>query len=171
MVITDSAVGCTLRSQTRRYDAYPGAWLSCVMHTAESNSAVRRTLRSLTQWCDAHRGVDSAVGCTLRSFLKNFDHLTLWCDAHRGAWLHGGMHNAQLDSAVWCTPRSFLKIWISRQNRNRIQKYFSLFIKGLDGFESLKKLRLKILGHTPFNTFLFMHLSFMAVLLCISAVP
>ena len=158
------------------------------MHTAESDSAVWCIPRSLTQLCDAHRGVwlcsekntaesDSVVWCTPRSrlssgsFLKNFDHLTLWCDAHRGAWLHGGMHNAQLDSAVWCTPRSFLKIWISRQNRNRIKKYFSLFIKGLDGFESWKKFKLKILGHTPFNTFLFMHLSFMAVLLCISAVP
>ena len=46
-------------------------------------------------------------------------------------------HTVGLDSALGCTPRSFLKIRISRQNRYRIRKYFSLFIKGLhvDGLE------------------------------------
>ena len=46
-------------------------WLCGVMHTAE---------------------LDSTVGCTPRSFLRNFDYLTPWCDAHHGvwdAWLHG----------------------------------------------------------------------------------
>ena len=32
---------------------------------------------------------------------------------------------------------------ISRRNRNRIRKYFSLFIRGPDGFKSLKKLEVK----------------------------
>ena len=73
------------------------------MHTAELDSAVWCTPRSLTPLWEAHHGVwlsgvmhtaesDLAVRCTPRSFLKNFDHLTLRCDAHRGAWLCGGMH-------------------------------------------------------------------------------
>ena len=51
------------------------------------------------------------------------------------------MHTAESNSEGWCrcTPQSFLKIWISRRNRNRIRKYFSLFIRGPDGFESWKK--------------------------------
>ena len=48
------------------------------------------------------------------------------------------MHTAELDSAVWCTPQSYLKIRISQWNWNRIRKYFSLYIRGLDGFESWK---------------------------------
>ena len=75
---------------------------------------------------------DSAVWCTPQS-------LTQQWDAHRGAWLSSRKHTAELDSVVWCTPRSFLKIWISRRNQNWIRKYFSLFIRGLDGFESWKK--------------------------------
>ena len=52
------------------------------------------------------------------------------------------------DSAVWCTPRSltavwytprrFLKIWISLRNRKKIRKWFSLFVRGPDGFKSWK---------------------------------
>ena len=61
------------------------------------------------------------------------------------------MHTAESDSAVGCTPQSFLKIWIYRQNRNRILKCFSLFIRGLNGFKSWKKSRSKILWHTPFK--------------------
>ena len=40
---------------------------------------------------------------------------------------------------------------ISWRNRNRIRKYFSLFIMGPDGFESWKKRKLKISWHTPFK--------------------
>ena len=40
---------------------------------------------------------------------------------------------------------------ISRQNRNRIRKHFSVFIRGPDGFESWKKWRWKISWHTLFN--------------------
>ena len=76
---------------------------------------------------------DSPVWCTPWSS-------TLWWDAHSGAWLRGMMHTA-----------SFIKIRISLRNRNRIWKYLSLFIKGLDGFESWKKWRSKISWHTPFN--------------------
>ena len=36
---------------------------------------------------------DSAVWCTLLSLTPRYD-------AHRRAWLHGGMHTAELDSAV-----------------------------------------------------------------------
>ena len=73
--------------------------------------------------------------------------LTLRYDAHHGVWLCRMMHTAESDSAMGCTPRSFFKIRISRRNR----KYFSLFIRGLDGFESWKKWRSKISWHTPFN--------------------
>ena len=43
---------------------------------------------------------------------------------------------------------------MSRQNRNRIRKYFSLFNRGLDGFESWTKMEVKISWHTPFNMFI-----------------
>ena len=45
----------------------------------------------------------------------NFDSavcsLTLLCDAHRWAWLHSGMHTAELDSPVGSTPRSLTPLW------------------------------------------------------------
>ena len=82
---------------------------------------------------------DSAVGCTPWSFWRTVHHLTPRCDAHCGAWLRGGMHTAESNSTVGCTLGSFLKIRISRQNRNRIRKYLSLFIRGPDGFESWTK--------------------------------
>ena len=82
--------------------------------------------------------LDSAVWCTLQSLMRNWGHLTPWCDVHRGAWLSDMMHTEVLDSAVWCTPRSFLRIRIYQRNRNRIRKYFSMFIRGLDGFKSWK---------------------------------
>ena len=111
---------------------------------------------------------DSEVWCTPRS-------LTPQCDSHCGAWLCSGMHTVELDSAGWCTTQSltpqgdadrgvrlrgglntlsFLKVQISQWNRNRIWKYFSLFIRGLDWFESRKKWRSKISWHTPFQHFL-----------------
>ena len=74
---------------------------------------------------------DSVVWCTLRS-------LTPPCYAHCRVWLHGMLYTAERDSAVVSKPQSFLKLWISQQNCNRIRKYFSLFIMGLDGFESWK---------------------------------
>ena len=80
------------------------------------------------------------MGCTPQS-------LTPRWDAHRGVI----KNFRSLDSPVWCTPRSFLKIQISLWNWNRIRKFSSLFIRGLDGFESWKKWMSKILWHTPFK--------------------
>ena len=63
----------TVCSLTPRCDAYLGTWLCGVMHTTE---------------------LDSAVGCTRRNFLRNFDYLTLQC---RRAWLCGVMHTLESD--------------------------------------------------------------------------
>ena len=72
--------------------------------------------------------LDSAEGSTRQS-------LTPRCASHHGvfsdtlfSWLRRMRH----------TARSFLKIWISRRNWKWIRKYFSLFIRGLDGLESGK---------------------------------
>ena len=105
---------------------------------------------------DTWQVTDSAVWCTPWSLTPRYD-------ADQGvflyilfSWLRGEMHTSELDSTVWCTPgsqtpgdevwctlRSFLKIWISRRNRNLIRKYFSMFIRGLHGFESWKKIEVK----------------------------
>ena len=157
----DSTLGCTLW-----YDAHRGVfweiwvnWLCGVKNTG-SDSVVEFTPRSIfrnfvfmTLLCDAPCGVwphgmmhtvesGSAVLCTPRS-------LTPWYDAHCGVWLCSLMHTTESDSVVWCTPWIFLKIRISRQNWNRIRKYFPLFIKGPDGFESCRKWRSQISLHTP----------------------
>ena len=142
------------------------------MLIAESDSPVRSTLQGLNQQSDAHRRVRLSGGMHTMSCLKNFDHLTMRCDANRevnsavwsalrslipgydaplGVWLHRVMHTTESDFEVGCTLWSFKKIWISRRNQNWIRKYFSLFIRGLDGFESWKKWRAKILWHTPFD--------------------
>ena len=131
-------------------------WLGGILHTAELDSAVWCTPRSMTQRCDAHRGVrlgggmhpaeffeklwslDTAVGCTPQ---------TPRYKSHRGVWLWGVMHTAESDSTVGCTPWSFLKIRISRRNRNRTRKYFSLFIRGPDGFWIIQN---RISWHTHF---------------------
>ena len=106
----DSAVRCTLWSFLRTFQFI--TWLCGVMHTAE---------------------LDSLMGCTPRS-------LTPRCDAHLVVWLRGMMHTAESDSRVGCTPwRFFFNLNISQRNRNRIRKYFSLFIRGPDRFESWKK--------------------------------
>ena len=75
-----------------------------------------------------------AVCCTqLRSSLGCIQRSSPWCDAHCT------MHTREMISAVWCTPRRSLCYRISRRNRNRILKYFRLFIRGPDRFESWKK--------------------------------
>ena len=104
------------------------------MHTAEFESVVLCTPRSLTLWCNAHRGVwlcgvmhtaesNFVVFCTPRS-------PTLRCYAHRGLfltiWLRGVMLSSKSDSALWWTTLIFLRIRLSRQNRNRIQEYLSV---------------------------------------------
>ena len=50
--------------------------------------------------------------------------------------LCGVMHTTEIDFEVVCTPWSFLTIRISRRNRKRNRKYFSLFVRSPDGFES-----------------------------------
>ena len=65
-------------------------------------------------------------------FLKTFDHLTPWCDAHCGAWLHGGMHIAEL----------FKNLNILAKSKPNL-KVLSLFFRGLDGFESWQKMEVK----------------------------
>ena len=139
----DSAVWCTPRSLTPRHDAHSGAWLCGMMHTVEFfekfgalDSSEWCKLWSLTPRCDSHCGVWE---------MRNFDHLTPQCASLCGiwlqhwVWLRGVMHTADSDSAVGCTPWSVLKIQISQQDRNWIRKYFSLFIRGPEGFESWKK--------------------------------
>ena len=77
-------------------------WLRGVRHTAQLDSEVWCTPRSLTPWCAAHRGawlrgrkhtaeLDSAVGSTQRIFWES------WYP-----WLRGVMHTMQLGSAVGC---------------------------------------------------------------------
>ena len=111
------------------------------LHPSTVNLPFHRDDASTTQRCH-----------TAKFFLKKNGHLTLQWESHWGAWLRGGMHTAaELDSKVWCILQSFVKIWISRWNRNRIRKNFSLFIRGLDGFESWKIWRSKISWLTPFN--------------------
>ena len=109
-------------------------WLHCVMHTLE---------------VDSHGGMhtsesDSAV-CTpwmhTVEFFRYFVFMNPRCGEHSGVRLRGMMH-------TW----SFLKIRISLQNRNRMRKYFSLFIRCTDGFESWNKWSSKISWHTPFNS-------------------
>ena len=55
---------------------------------------------------------------------------------------------------IWKTMDNLIlkEIEIVR-NRNRIRKYFRLFIRVPDGFESWKKWRSKISWHTPFNNY------------------
>ena len=106
------------------------------MHTAELDSAVWCTPSSFLK---IRIYLDSAVWCTPRS-------LTPQWNAHRGVKLRVMMHTVESESAGWCTLRNFLKIRISQRNRNRIWKYFSLFIRVRI---MKKKLRSKISWHTP----------------------
>ena len=135
--------------------AHCGDWLLSAMDTVEIVSSVRCTPWRLTPRCNAHRG-DWHSG-VLHIAEINF---AVWC-MHTSE-IDCGMHNAEIDSTeidsteidsrVGCTPRSFLKIWISWRNKKQ-QQLFSLYVKGLDGFESLKYIwRSKLLRHTPFNT-------------------
>ena len=93
-------------------------WLRSVMHTAELDSAVWCTSQRLNPRYDAH----------CKFFWE------IWV-----TWLCGVMHTAELDSSEGSSPWSFLKIRISCRNRYRIRRYFTLFIRGPDGFESWKK--------------------------------
>ena len=81
---------------TLRCDGHRKAWLSGMMHTRESDSAVWCTSRSflemfITWLCGVQHTaeLDSAVGCTPRSVTPRYD-------SHCGVWLCGGMHTAEL---------------------------------------------------------------------------
>ena len=63
---------------TLQCDANHEVWLHGMMHTAES---------------------DSAVKCTPWSFFRYFVFMTLLCDEHRGVWLRCMMHTTKSDSA------------------------------------------------------------------------
>ena len=67
------------------------------------------------------------------------------CPAQIGENICSVLHYGEIDSVVCCTPLRQLCDRISQQNRNRIQKYFSLFIRSPDRFESWKKWRSNIL--------------------------
>ena len=98
------------------------------------------------QW-DAHRS-------TPQRYFQSLEPSTPWCDAHRRDYLCGRMHTAEMISAV-CNcmiPQRPLRDRMSRRNRNGIWKYFSLFIRGPDGFESWKKLEVENLAtHSLLN--------------------
>ena len=138
---SDSAVWCIPRSLTQLCDAHRGVWLCSEKNTAESDSVVWCTPRSrlssgmhTAEFFEKFWSLDSVVGCIPWSLTPRYD-------AHRRV-----MHTVE-----WCTPQGFLKIRISWRNQNRIRKYFNLFIRALDGFESWKKWRSKISWHTPFK--------------------
>ena len=147
-----------------------------MLHTAEIVSVVCCTLFRLFPWCAAHcwdclfgmlhtAEIISAVCCTP-------PRLTLQCATHRADRLCGVFHTAEIDSAVcsiqlrwspWCAichgddlrgvqHTAEITLWSNISTKsNWIWKYFSLFIRGPNGFESLKNWSSKISWHTPFN--------------------
>ena len=99
--------------------------LVCVAHCGDH---LRSGLRT--------REIISAVCCTLH----------IWSPRYVGdGWddLCGMLHTAEIVLAVCCTLRIQLYDRISQRNRNRIRKYFSLIIRGSDGFQSWKKLEVE----------------------------
>ena len=112
-VETITSVCNTPRGSSPRYVAHHEDNLCDVLQTAEIISAVCFTLRRSSQQCATYRGYH----------------------------LSGVQHTADIISAVSCTPQRQLCDSISQLKQNRIQKYFSLFIRGSDGFVSWKKLR------------------------------
>ena len=84
-------------------------WLRSRKHTAELDSAVGNTPRSLTSGCDAHRWV-------------------FWESWY--PWLPGMMHIAELDSVVGSTPRSSTLRWDAHCGVRLIRKcpFFRVFV-------------------------------------------
>ena len=87
-----------------------------------------------------------------------------WCASHPGIRLSGVHHTAESNCRPWnqninfaCHAHRVVTIFtlydrISHRNRNRVRKYFSLFIRGPDGFESWKKLEVEnLVTHTSFK--------------------
>ena len=124
-------------SNSSRFRFHRDIWIFkklCSVHPiAESDSVVCIIPRSQTPRCAAHRGVK------LRGVHSTAESSSVVCITPRSQTAHRGVKIERCDQ-------------ISRRNRNRIQKYFSLLIRGPDGFESWKKnWRLKISWHTPFK--------------------
>ena len=88
----NSTLWCTPQSLTLGCDAHHVAWHCGQMHTAE---------------------LDSTVGCTPQSFLRNLVHLILRCDAHLKTWFLRGKQTVELDSSVGCTLwiQTYLKMF------------------------------------------------------------
>ena len=131
-------------------------------HTAESSSTVCIIPQSKAPLCASHRGVKMHTAeskCTPRSQNRN---LWKFLDAFKGTIRRNpfrGEHIYIIKEKIWrniflfaktkiLTPRcashrgvEFFELCdrISRRNQNWIRKYFSLFIRGPDGFESWKK--------------------------------
>ena len=130
----DSAVGCTLRSQTDSkmsvFRVFVFSYLLCLstpffqktsevkkipwtifdlqyqFHINIFRHHIEIAFVKLRIKTDTWQVIDSAVCSMLQSLTQRWD-------AHRGVfeellitWLRGGMHTVELDSAVGCTPRS-----------------------------------------------------------------
>ena len=131
------------KHEKRTYSIFSIVWLCGVHPTAKSSSTVCITRRSQTP----HRRVKSEIFLNLWFLLKG----------PSGEILLGG-NTFIMKEKIWrtffwfarpkiMTPWShahrgveFFELFdqISQQNRNRIRKYFSLFIRGTDRFESWK---------------------------------
>ena len=122
--------------------------LFIVINTREIYSAVC----SLSLRCDTHRGdwlcsvqFVSSLWYTPGYWLCGVQFVSLlWYTPGRltlrcAVCLFVVIHTGEIDSAVEGILRSFYKIWISRRNWKRFQKYFSLFVRGSDVLESWKK--------------------------------
>ena len=151
---SSSAVCITLKSQVIKiYQKAPRCAshlkvkLCSVLSTAESSSVVCIAPQSQALWCASHRRVKIEIFVSLWLLLKGqsgenllevntsimkekiwrkiFDLLSL------KFWLWGVMHTAE----------SKFSNFVIQWNWNRIRKFFILFIRGLDGFESWTKWR------------------------------
>ena len=161
--LLDSAVWSTPRSLTPRSDAHRGVWIRGVIHTGESDSTMGCIpwvfWKIFINWLSGgmHTAeLDSVVCISLRS-LELFEYFGAvdsgMCGTPRSFFSKFGM----LDSAEGCTPRSLTpwydasNIRISRRNRNRIQKYFACLSGAQMGSNYEKNWRSKISWHTPFK--------------------
>ena len=144
----DLAVWCTAYSTLRRLtwwcDAHKEDWIGGVMQTVEIVSA---------GWCIPLRFwyILCSWGLTCSCCVMHTTEidLQLLCDAHHRDWIGCRMYSAEIDLDVWCTAQRLTlqnqwdahcgvswKIWIFQRNKKIIQKYFSLFGRGPDGFKS-----------------------------------
>ena len=151
------------RSQTPGCTSLRGVRLRGVHHTAESSSAVCITPRSQAPRCASYRGVKGINFlkklCGVHHTAESSSAVCIIppsqaprCASHCGVKLLTAESSFKRDNQE--SIKSGFKLTknvdffelcdqISRWNRNWIRKYFSLFIRGLDGFESWKKLEVE----------------------------